>query len=599
MNTQNRLAGEKSPYLLQHAENPVNWFPWCEEAFSQARERDVPIFLSIGYSTCHWCHRLARESFEDIEVAELLNKWFVAIKVDREERPDIDAVYMEVCQTLTGSGGWPLTILMTPQQEPFFAGTYFPKRGSHGQTGLMELLPFIHKTWEEDRSKLAAEGRKITAFIKEHLGRETGGPVKGETLIRKAQEHYWKTFDSKWGGFGPMPKFPSPHNLLFLMETGEEGCLKMAEKTLMQMYRGGLFDHIGGGFCRYSTDERWLAPHFEKMLYDNALLTLAYAEGYRKTGKKLYRDIVRRVAGYVKRELTSEAGAFFCGQDADSEGVEGKYYLFSPGEIIEVLGEKEGELFCHRFDITLGGNFQGKSIPNRIGDPDYQMQPDDAELEKLWAYRKRRMVLHKDDKILTSWNGLMIAALGRASWILERPEYLELAQRAADFLWDHLQQEGYLKARWREEEAAYPGTLEDYAFFAWGLLECHQADSPKDCLKRAALVGERMLEQFFDEDKGGFYLYGKDSEQLVLRPKEIYDGATPSGNSVAALVLDRLALYTGEKCWVSAAEKQMDFMKASAAGHPAGHSFFLWQLLKRERETVCCTGDGNCRILEN
>ncbi|MCC2866099.1 thioredoxin domain-containing protein [Eubacteriales bacterium DFI.9.88] len=590
---ENKLINEKSPYLHQHANNPVNWYPWGEEAFQKAEQEDKPIFLSIGYSTCHWCHVMAHESFEDQEVAQLLNDGFVSIKVDREERPDVDAVYMAVCQALTGSGGWPLTIIMTPKKEPFFAGTYFPKRGKRGQAGLIELLTFIQETWQENKSKLILEGHKITNFIKEHAQETAAGGADDEDLMEKARDYYKQTFDARWGGFGPMPKFPSPHNLLFLMETGGSEELGMAQKTLIQMYRGGLFDHIGGGFSRYSTDERWLAPHFEKMLYDNALLILAYAKGYEKTENQLYKEIVQRTVQYIERELTDEEGGFYCGQDADSEGEEGKYYLFTPGEIIQVLGEEDGGAFCRQFDITAAGNFEGKSIPNRIKDAQYEQMPSKDQVEKLLEYRKKRTWLHKDDKVLTGWNGLMIAALCRASRLLNQPHYLELAEAGARFIWNNLQQDGYLKARWRQGEAAHAGTLDDYAFLAWGLLECYRSTLEADYLERAIQIGKRMTEQFFDWENGGCYLYGKDSEQLIIRPKEAYDGAMPSGNSVAALVMDQLAFYTGEDSWRQAREKQWDFMRGKAAGHPAALSFFLWQMEEEQSSSqLICTSQA-------
>lgn len=590
---ENKLINEKSPYLHQHANNPVNWYPWGEEAFQKAEQEDKPIFLSIGYSTCHWCHVMAHESFEDQEVAQLLNDGFVSIKVDREERPDVDAVYMAVCQALTGSGGWPLTIIMTPKKEPFFAGTYFPKRGKRGQAGLIELLTFIQETWQENKSKLILEGHKITNFIKEHAQETAAGGADDEDLMEKARDYYKQTFDARWGGFGPMPKFPSPHNLLFLMETGGSEELGMAQKTLIQMYRGGLFDHIGGGFSRYSTDERWLAPHFEKMLYDNALLILAYAKGYEKTENQLYKEIVQWTVQYIERELTDEEGGFYCGQDADSEGEEGKYYLFTPGEIIQVLGEEDGGAFCRQFDITAAGNFEGKSIPNRIKDAQYEQMPSKDQVEKLLEYRKKRTWLHKDDKVLTGWNGLMIAALCRASRLMNESQYLELAEAGARFIWNNLQQDGYLKARWRQGEAAHAGTLDDYAFLAWGLLECYRSTLEADYLERAIQIGKRMTEQFFDWENGGCYLYGKDSEQLIIRPKEAYDGAMPSGNSVAALVMDQLAFYTGEDSWRQAREKQWDFMRAKAAGHPAALSFFLWQMEEEQSSSqLICTSQA-------
>ena len=584
-----RLGREKSPYLLQHAQNPVDWYPWCEEAFETARKRDLPIFLSIGYSACHWCHVMAHESFEDEEVAEILNKSFVAVKVDREERPDIDAVYMAACQALTGTGGWPLTVIMTPDQKPFFAGTYFPKKETYGRMGLIEILMSVEEIWKKDRQRLIEQGMKILSFIKkqEQSGRQMH---TAQELQEKAGAYFRQSFDSRWGGFGTAPKFPSPHNLLLLMEEGTEESMHMAQKTLEQMYRGGIFDHIGGGFCRYSTDKKWLVPHFEKMLYDQALLLLAYAQGYVKTGRDLYIRVADSFAEYVKRELTHDKGAFFSSQDADSEGEEGKYYVFSKEEILRLLGREEGQAFCRRFDITDDGNFEGKSIPNRITDPAYSEKSSPVILKKLLQYRRSRVFLHRDDKILTSWNGLMIAAFAAAGRKLDRPAYIEMAQQAEAFIWENLHEaDGKLLARWREGEAAYLGTLEDYAFFAWALLECYAAAFEISYLTKAVSVAEVMLEQFFDKKEGGCFLYGKDSEQLVIRPKEIYDGAIPSGNAAACLVMGKLAFYTGEAQWADAWKQQCTYMKKSIR-HPAGHSFFLWSLYEEapQREKLIC-----------
>ena len=361
----NFLKNETSPYLLQHADNPVNWYPWCKEAFERARKEDKPIFLSIGYSTCHWCHVMAHESFEDEETARILNKYFVSIKVDKEERPDIDSIYMSVCQAFTGSGGWPTTIFLTPDQKPFFAGTYFPRKAKYGQIGLQELLLAICEKWETDRKTLLASAEDVIS------SRESEEIEEADVrLMETAFRHYKQLFDSKNGGFGAAPKFPTPHNLLFLMRyyerSGNKEALHMVEKTLIQMYRGGIYDHIGGGFSRYSTDDYFLAPHFEKMLYDNALLIMAYCKAYQLTGKSIYYGIAKATADYVLREMTSKEGGFYCAQDADSEGVEGKYYLFEPKEIIQICGEAEGRRFNQYFDITDRGNFEGKSIPNLL-----------------------------------------------------------------------------------------------------------------------------------------------------------------------------------------------------------------------------------------
>ncbi|MCI9597656.1 MAG: thioredoxin domain-containing protein [Firmicutes bacterium] len=581
----NRLLDEKSPYLLQHAYNPVSWHPWGEEAFQKARKEDKPVFLSIGYSTCHWCHVMAHESFEDEEVAKLLNRSFVSVKVDREERPDIDAVYMAVCQAFTGSGGWPLTILMTPEKKPFFAGTYLPKKERYGTMGLIQLLRFVEKNWTSNRNRLIEESERITKFMEktqETQEKSLGKPL--ETLIKEGKEQLKQTFDPKWGGFGPMPKFPTPHNLLFLLAQEEKNCTEMAEKTLAQMYRGGIFDHIGGGFCRYSTDERWLVPHFEKMLYDNALLLLAYTEGSLRTGKALYRNVAAKIVAYIMRELTHEEGGFFCSQDADSEGQEGKYYVFAPGEIIQTLGETEGRRFCEVYDIDFRGNFEGKSIPNLLKHQEYEKEAGEPFLGSLYRYRKQRTMLHRDEKILTGWNGLMIAALARAGVWLEQPDYLKAALRAEEFVWKCLRTEGgKLLSRWYGGQADFPGTLEDYAFFSWALLECYAATFEPGYLRKACLVAKEMLEQFFGPDSGGGYLYGKDSEKLLIRPKETYDGAMPSGNAVAALVMRQLAFFTGEGLWQKHWEQQENFLRQECR-YPARHTFFLWVLSQEQKE---------------
>ena len=415
----NHLANTHSPYLMQHQHNPVDWYPWGEEAFEKARREDKPIFLSIGYSTCHWCHVMAHESFEDEAVARLLNRDYVSIKVDREERPDVDAVYMQVCQALTGTGGWPLTIFMTPDQKPFHAGTYLPKYSSYGRAGLMDTLSYLAEVWKNDRERLLRNGDQLASALRRVAAPKPGSP--SEKLVRDAYLEYRRTFDSKWGGFGGAPKFPSAHNLLFLMDyadrTGTPEAMQFVCRTLDAMEAGGMFDHIGGGFARYSTDERWLKPHFEKMLYDNALLLLAYTEAFQRTGEMRYADVARRTADYVLREMTHPDGGFYSAQDADSDGEEGKYYRFTEAELISVLGEKDAELFLSAYSLTAG-------IVNRIGLQGDAWAADDPRLERLRAYRAERTALHKDDKILTSWNAWMILALARAGLVLREMRYL-------------------------------------------------------------------------------------------------------------------------------------------------------------------------------
>ena len=594
----NRLKQEKSPYLMQHGENPVDWYPWCEEAFQKAEKEDKPVFLSIGYSTCHWCHVMAHESFEDSEVADLLNREFISIKVDREERPDIDAVYMSVCQAMTGSGGWPLTIFMTPEQKPFFAGTYFPKYGGYGRFGLMELLERVADLWKNNREELLRAGNQITAAINQE---QTGnGQKPNRSLVERAYSQLAQRFDYKWGGFGGAPKFPTPHNLLFLMRYADtmqdSNAMKMAEITLEDMAKGGIFDHIGGGFSRYSTDEMWLVPHFEKMLYDNALLLIAYVKAYQHTKRKCFADTAHRTARYILRELTSEEGGCYCGQDADSNGVEGKYYVFTPEEVKSVLGAEDGADFCRLYDISNSGNFEGKSIPNRIRSSEDGWNMDDPRLNKLYEYRLNRTKLHKDDKILLSWNAWAIIALAKAGQVLEEPSYLDAAVRIHVFI-ERKMVDGNdrLYLRYRDGEAAYVGQLEDYAVYALALLELYRVTFDAKYLQAAIHRAKQMVELFEDKANGGYFMTAYDGEQLIARPKETYDGAMPSGNSVAAMVLQTLASLTGERSWQAAADRQLSFLAGEIGEYPSASSFGVLAMmgaLYPHRELVCATSDG-------
>lgn len=595
----NKLINEKSPYLLQHAYNPVDWYPWGDEAFQKAKAEDKPVFLSVGYSTCHWCHVMAHESFEDEKAAELLNREFIAIKVDREERPDVDAVYMAVCQALTGSGGWPLTIIMTPEQKPFFAGTYLPKNSRYGILGLMELLEEVSRQWKTDREKLLTSGDEITAFMqKQSLGINRTERSAGE-ILDKAPRFFARSFDKEWGGFGDAPKFPAPHNLVYLIRYSvlqqDDYALLMAEHTLEQMYRGGIFDHIGGGFSRYSTDKKWLIPHFEKMLYDNALLAIAYLEAFQLTRRPLYRTVVRKTLDYVLDELTDSEGGFYCGQDADSEGVEGKYYAFTQEELIEVLGKTDGALFCSWFGITGSGNFEGKSIPNVLDNP--RFEEDDPVISdlcrKLYKYRLKRTRLHKDDKVLTSWNALMITALSKAGRILDEPRYLQAARKAQRFISNSMTDgSGRLLRRWKDGEAAHHGQLDDYAFYGLALIELYNATFDPFYLEAAADMSRRLLTLFSDRENNGFYIYANDAEKLITRPKDIYDGALPSGNAAVALLLTRLAGLTGEEEWRKAGDMQMRFVTGSIGDYPLGSSVSLLALMEiyyPSRELLCVT----------
>ena len=580
----NRLIKEKSPYLLQHAYNPVDWYPWEDNAFEKAKAEDKPIFLSIGYSTCHWCHVMERESFEDKEVADLLNKHFVAVKVDREERPDVDNIYMTVCQALTGHGGWPLTVIMTPDKNPFFAGTYFPKRGRMGMPGLMEILKKVAELWETKKDQLIESGDKIVQAMQTDItaGLHGKGSVTKET-INKGYDHLSHSFDPIYGGFGRAPKFPMPHHLLFLFRyrtlNGTDKALKMAEKTLKCMHRGGIYDHIGFGFSRYSTDNRWLVPHFEKMLYDNALLAMAYLEGYQITGDEEYRRVAQGIFTYVLRDMTSDEGAFYSAEDADSEGVEGKFYVWDAKEVVDVLGREKGERFCRLYDITPDGNFEGKSIPNLIDRDDrevYEAFSLEEERRMLFEYRDKRIHPHKDDKVLTSWNGLMIAALAMGARILGLKEYVQAAQKAVDFILKKLRrQDGRLLARYRDKEAAYLGYVDDYAFLIWGLIELYWATYDPCYLEKALELNDDLIRYFWDEKGGGLFLYGKDGERLITRPKEIYDGAMPSGNSVATLNFLRLARLTGDEKLEDMAGQQFEYFGAQVDESPASHTYFL------------------------
>jgi hypothetical protein len=587
----NRLLAEKSPYLLQHAYNPVEWFPWSEEAFEKAKSENKPIFLSIGYSTCHWCHVMERESFEDEEVAAILNKHFVSVKVDREERPDVDHLYMSVCQAMTGQGGWPLTIIMTPDKKPFFAGTYFPKKRKYGRIGLIDLLHQVSEKWQQNRDDIQQFGEQVAEEMSKRLA-STGKGEISEDLLKTAFSAYADRFDPDYGGFGNAPKFPTSHNLSFLLryykKTGEKMALEMVEKTLDAMHRGGIYDHIGFGFARYSTDEEWLVPHFEKMLYDNALLAMTFTEAYQLTDKERYADVARQIFTYILRDMTDPAGGFYSAEDADSEGVEGKFYVWTPEEIRAVLGPEDGELFCSLYDITPEGNFEGHSIPNLIQEtpeefarrrniPLAQLEEKIERLrQKLFAYREQRVHPHKDDKILTSWNGLMIAALAKAGRVLKMREYTQAAEKAADFVLNHLRRDdGRLLARYRDGEAKYPGYLDDYAFFVWGLIELYEATFELRYLKLALELNEETLRLFWDDENGGFFFYGHDSEQLFSRIKEIYDGAIPSGNSVEALNLFRLSRFTGRKDLEQRAEEQLQAFAGTVSGYPAGYAMFM------------------------
>ncbi len=644
----NRLKNETSPYLLQHRDNPVDWYPWSEEAFEKARKEDKPIFLSIGYSTCHWCHVMAHESFEDAETAGLLNQYFVSIKVDREERPDIDTVYMAVCQAFTGSGGWPMSIFMTWDKKPFFAGTYFPPKSGYGMPGFPALLKGAADEWDHNREELLRSAEQVIAHFKESESLDEGeredgfstekadgklfertedeelfgeraagnrhGKAAAENLPEKAMKQFSESFDHVYGGFREAPKFPVPHNLWFLMlyanQNGNDNvnhkemhkenpmknpmknsmespmenpmenpmehpmALEMVEKTLTQMRKGGIFDQIGYGFSRYSTDRYYLAPHFEKMLYDNALLIIAYGAAYEITQKPFYLDTAEKTAQYVLREMTFPKGGFYSAQDADSEGVEGKFYTFTLREVLELLGEEKGRPFAKAFDITEKGNFEGVNIPNLLTSHDLE-QDFSEELQELYHYRAKRTKLHLDDKILVSWNSMMIAALSMLYRVSRSERYLQAAVNAQMFLEKNLIKDGRLRTSWRGGVCSGYGFLDDYAFYIAALMELYHSTLKGDYLEKARWFCDEAVKRFWDEKRGGFYLADSEDTELFMNPKESYDGAVPSGNSVMAYNFVRLYQLTEKEVYRELAEKQMDYMTREAHGYPAGHSMFL------------------------
>lgn len=613
----NHLQHEKSPYLLQHAENLVDWYPWGKEAFKKAERENKPVFLSIGYSTCHWCHVMAHESFESQEVAEILNRDFISVKVDREERPDIDAVYMNICQAVNGSGGWPLTAVLSPDQKPFFVGTYFPRHSRYGHPGLVELLQEISSLWKNAKEELVAAGSQLTDSLREAVSSKNHIPER--ELLQKAAELFRQNYDPRYGGFGRAPKFPVPHNLFFLMRYADEEkdpqALSMVEHTLQAMAAGGIFDHIGGGFSRYSTDEKWLVPHFEKMLYDNALLAIAYLEAYQITKKKHYAEAAGQTLDYMLKELCGPEGEFYCGQDADSEGVEGKYYCFVPEEVQAVLGNERGKEFCRWYDITEAGNFEGKSIPNRIAEsPSFGQSKNTDQQERetflppsmkesrkiLYEYRKKRVSLHLDDKVILSWNAWAILAMAKAGQVLKEEKYCKAAEWAQHFIFQRMTGENNrLFLRWRDGEAAHDGNLDDYAVYALSLLKLYEVTFEPAYLKEAIFRAEQILQFFEDDENGGFFLTAKDSEKLISRPKETYDGAIPSGNSVAAVLFGRLAAYTGEVSWQEASEKQNRFLSGVIGDFPYGYSFGLVALSEAvypSKELVCVSADENVPV---
>jgi len=602
MSKPNRLINEKSPYLLQHADNPVDWYPWGEEAFEKAKKEDKPILVSIGYSTCHWCHVMEHESFEDPEVAKLMNDTFISIKVDREERPDIDNIYMAVCQMLSkGNCGWPLNVVMTPDNKPFFAATYIPKQSRFGRIGMMELIPRVNEMWNTKRDEVLKSANQITSALKQGLeySNVQATEILDKSVLVNAYNQLASNFDSIHGGFGSRPKFPTPHNYLFLLRywrrSGDEKALSMVEKSLQEMRLGGVYDNIGFGFHRYSTDAEWFLPHFEKMLYDQAMLAMAYIEAYQATGKKEYEQTAREIFTYVLRDMTDKTGGFYSAEDADSEGEEGKFYLWTDDEIKEILGKDKADLIINVFNVEDQGNFSEEATGRKTRDNILHLRKPLAEIassldvseqelnksiesarERLFRVREKRVHPYKDDKILTDWNGLMIAALAKGAKAFNDPKYSDAASRAVDFILNNLRDNnGRLLHRYREGEAGIMANIDDYAFLVWGLIELYEATFDVRYLQTALELNNESITHFWDDENGGFYFTPDDGEELLVRQKEINDGAIPSGNSVAMLNLLRLGRITADANLEQKASQIGNVFSKSVKRYPAGFTQFM------------------------
>jgi uncharacterized protein YyaL (SSP411 family) len=593
----NRLINETSPYLLQHSHNPVDWYPWGEEAFERARREDKPVLLSIGYSACHWCHVMERESFENEAIAQLMNDNFVNIKVDREERPDLDTIYMNAVQMMTGSGGWPMTVFLTPDGKPFYGGTYFPPADRYGMPGFPRLLIALAEAYRTRRGEIENSADGVLGELRRldrihSTGEQAGGAedALGDETADQAMAQMLRTIDPVHGGFGSKPKFPPSVALQFLLRqyrrTKDAGALKAVELTLDQMARGGMYDQLGGGFHRYSVDEKWLVPHFEKMLYDNALLSRTYVEAYLATGNEFYKRVAVETLDYVTREMTDPGGGFYSTQDADSEGEEGKFFVWTPEEVAELLGKEDARLFNRYFDVTEAGNFEGHSILHVDEDaaavaklmrvtPERLAEILERGRRILFEAREGRIKPHRDEKMLTAWNGLMMRSFAEASRAFGRNDYLETAARNADFLLANLRRGGRLLRTHKGGQSKLNGYLEDYAYLIEGLLSLYEASFDLRWFEEALTLTETMIEQFWDADAGGFYFTGVDHETLITRTKDFYDNATPAGNSAAAAALLRLSLYTGEDRYRRMAETILRLIKPAVLRAPSAFGYLL------------------------
>lgn len=590
----NRLAQESSPYLQQHGSNPVDWFPWGAEALARALAEDKPIFLSIGYAACHWCHVMEHESFEDAATAEILNRNFVCIKVDREERSDLDSIYMQAVVAMTGHGGWPMSVWLNPQREPFYGGTYFPPERRHGMPGFKELLRNLAEAWQQRRGELQENARAMLEHLRSPAAAGgAAGALPDAGLLPQALQAVLQSFDWSNGGWGAAPKFPQPMTIEFLLRqhacSADPLALEMAERTLQAMAAGGMYDQLGGGFHRYAVDDHWLVPHFEKMLYDNAQLARVYLHAFQVTGKPLYKRIVEETCDYLLREMTEPGGGFYSAQDADSEGEEGRFFVWSVAEVQNIL-QVDAPLFMEAFDVTAGGNFEGHSIlhvqvPLALLAEKYKLAEDEVESRlararmQLWAVREQRIKPLRDEKVLTAWNGLALAALAEAARVLGRADYLLAAQRNAEFVLGTLHTaNGRLLRTWRAgSPAKLNAYLEDYANYADGLIELYQATFEERWFVAARQLADAMLEHFAD-DSGGFFDTSADHEQLITRPKDLQDNAVPGGNGMAAGVLLRLAAYTADARYSSAAEQVLARVQASAARYPTAFAQTLQAL---------------------
>ena len=609
----NRLVFEKSPYLLQHARNPVDWWPWGEEAFARAKAEGKPVFLSIGYTTCHWCHVMEHESFEDEEVAALINERFIPVKVDREERPDIDEVYMQVTQGITGGGGWPMTVALTPDKHAFFAGTYFPKESVAGRPGIKRVVTELHKAWTERREEVEETALNITEQLDGLMDSSPGGELD-QSVMQEAFEGFAERFEEKKGGFAIRPKFPVPPNLMFLLRhhhrTGNPRALEMVEKTLTEMQRGGIYDQVGFGIHRYSTDPDWLVPHFEKMIYDQALVTMACVETWQVTGKDHYARFAREILTYVERDMTSPEGGFYSAEDADSEGEEGKFYVWSSDEIRTFLNEEDAAFVLEKFRFEEEGNFLEETSREKLGTniPHLTEELSEADRERwepiretLFAEREKRVHPQKDDKILTDWNGLMIAAYARAARILGEEKYAAIASKAADFVLEKLTTgDGRLLKRYRQGEAGLTAHAEDYAFMIWGLLDLYDATFEVRYLQKAVELQNMMDEFFHDEEEGGYYTVADDSEQLIVRAKKLYGGAIPSGNSVTIGNLTRLHRMTGNPEYGQEADQLIRAFSGEIAASPMVYPLALNGFgfhVGPSKEIVISDGEGAKEML--